>query len=133
MPNGETNGIDKWNKIVEAVNATVGEVGTYEGQVINAFFHSNSGGKTEAVSDVWGSGNYPYLQAVQTSGEDAYKEYSSEVSLNKDEVLNKLKVKYNDIKIDFENDDSIKILDYTQGGRVKTVKFGNKEVARCRS
>jgi len=59
--------IDNWNKIVEAVNATLGEVVTYEKQVINAFFHSNSGGTTETASAVWGGQNYPYLQAVETS------------------------------------------------------------------
>lgn len=47
MQSGKKIGVEKWNKIVEAVNSTVGEVATYDGQVINAFFHSNSGGTTE--------------------------------------------------------------------------------------
>lgn len=131
--NGERIGTYKWNKIVEAVNATLGEVATYEGQVINAFFHSNSGGTTETATNVWGGGNYPYLQSVETSGEDAYTQYSSEVTLTKDELLNKLKEKYKDIEIDFANNESIKIVDYTESKRVKTVKFGNKEIARSRS
>ncbi len=133
MQNGEKTGIDKWNKIVEAVNSTIGEVATYDGQVINAFFHSNSGGTTETVSNVWGGQNYPYLQSVETSGEDAYAQYSSELSLTQEELLNKLKQKYSDIEIDFGNDESIKILDYTESGRVKTMKFGNKEIARSPS
>lgn len=125
--------IDNWNKIVSAVNATLGEVVTYEKQVINAFFHSNSGGITETVSEVWGGQNLPYLQAVETSGEEGYTQYSSEVTLTKEELLGKLKVKYSDIQIDFNNEESIKILDYTEGKRVKTVRFGNKEIARSRS
>lgn len=127
------DGVNKWNKIVEAVNATIGEVATYEGKVINAFFHSNSGGTTETASNVWGGGNYPYLQSVETSGEEGYAQYSSEVTLKKDELLNKLKSKYNDIEIDFGNNESIKIIDYTESGRVKTIKFGNREIARSRS
>lgn len=101
--------------------------------MINAFFHSNSGGTTETATNVWGGGNYPYLQPVQTTGEDAYAQYSSEVTLTKEELLNKLKEKYSDIEIDFENEESIKIVDYTEGSRVKTAKFGNRELARCRS
>ena len=56
-----------WNKIVEAVNSTIGEVVTYEGEIINALYHANSGGKTEIASGVWGGGDYPYLQSVETA------------------------------------------------------------------
>ena len=128
----DEKGIDKWNKIVEAVNDTLGEVATYEGKIINAFFHSNSGGTTENVSEVWGGANLPYLQSVQTSGEEAYTQYSSEVVLSKDELLNKLKEKYKNIEIDFSNVESIKVLEYTGSGRVKTIRFGNRELSRSR-
>ena len=127
------NGIDKWNKIVEAVNGTLGEVATYEGQIINAFFHSNSGGTTETASEVWGGTDLPYLQSVETSGEDAYTQYSSEVALSREELLNKLREKYKDIEIDFENEESIKVLEYTGSGRVKTIRFGNRELSRGRN
>ena len=127
------DGIVKWNKIVEAGNATIGEVATYEGQVINAFFHSNSGGTTETVSNVWGGTDLPYLQAVETSGEDAYSQYSSEVTVTQDELITKLREKYSDIDIDFSNEESIKIIEYTEGKRVKTVRFGNKEISRSRN
>lgn len=45
---------ENWNKIVSSVNETKGKTITYEGKPINAFFHSNSGGATEAPIDVWG-------------------------------------------------------------------------------
>ena len=130
---GEKIGIDNWNKIVEAVNETLGEVATYEGQIINAFFHSNSGGTTEKVSDVWGGSDLPYLQVVQTSGEDAYSQYSSKASLKQEEIVSKLKEKYSDIEINFEDEECIKILEYTESGRVKTIRFGNKEISRSRN
>lgn len=57
---------DNWKKIEQVVNDTKGKLITYEGKPINAFFHSNSGGKTEIPVNVWG-GSYPYLQAVETS------------------------------------------------------------------
>ena len=46
--------IENWNKIVTAVNETKGIIITYQGKPINAFFHSNSGGYTEAPINVWG-------------------------------------------------------------------------------
>ena len=118
-----------WNKITTAVNETSGKIITYDGKVINAFFHSNSGGKTESPLYVWGGSGYPYLQSVETAGEDAYSQYYSEVTLTKDEVLEKIKEKHDDIKIVFENEDEIKIIEYTDGNRVKTVKFGNIELS----
>ena len=118
-----------WQKIEQAVNETKGKIITYEGKPINAFFHSNSGGKTEVPVNVWGGTGYPYLQVVETSGEDNYTQYNSEVVLSKEEILEKLKVNYSDISIDFNNNDDLKILEYTDSGRVKTVKFGNHNLS----
>lgn len=120
---------ENWNKITTAVNETVGKLITYEGAPINAFFHSNSGGITEIPLNVWGGQGYPYLQVVETSGEDEYTQYNSEVTLTKTELLEKLKEKYSDIEIDFEAEESIKILENTESGRVRTIKFGNKELS----
>lgn len=118
-----------WQKICNAVNDTSGKIITYKNKPIDAFFHSNSGGITEVPVNVWGGTGYPYLQSVETSGEDAYTQYSSEVVLSQEELINKLKEKYTDISIDFANSDDIKILEYTESTRVKTVKFGNHEIS----
>lgn len=121
---------ENWSKIETAVNSTSGKIITYNNQPINAFFHSNSGGITELPVNVWGGGsNLPYLQIVETSGEDTYNQFSSEVNLTNDELLNKLKEKYSDVKINFEDDEEIKILEYTDSKRVKTVKFGNINIS----
>ena len=120
---------DNWNKIVLAVNDTAGKIITYNGEPINAFFHSNSGGVTEIPFNVWGGNDFPYLQVVETAGEDEYNQYSSEVKLSKKELLDKLKEKYSDILIDFNEQDCIKITEYTESGRVRTIKFGNKNLS----
>lgn len=120
---------DNWNKIVNAVNSTQGKIITYEGEPINAFFHSNSGGTTEAPIDVWGGSGYPYLQSVATSGEDAYSQYSSEASFTKDEFVQKIEEVHSDFEIDFEEEDCIKVEEYTDGNRVKTIKIGNLELS----
>lgn len=121
----ETN----WNKIREAVISTEGKIITYQNQPINAFFHANSGGKTEMPINVWGGTGLPYLQVVETAGEEGYSQYASEVAFSNDELINKLKSKYKDITIDFNNQEEIKILQYTDSGRVKTIKFGNHELS----
>lgn len=118
-----------WQKIVSAVNDTKGKIITYDDKPIDAFFHSNSGGVTEVPVNVWGGTGYPYLQSVETAGEDTYTQYSSEVVFTQEQLINKLKEKYSDISIDFSNSDDIKIMDYTESTRVKTVKFGNHEIS----
>ncbi|MEO0756478.1 MAG: SpoIID/LytB domain-containing protein [Cyanobacteria bacterium J06648_16] len=53
-----------------AVDATAGQVITYAGQVIEAVFHSSSGGHTENSEDVWSSA-VPYLKGVRDFDENA--------------------------------------------------------------
>lgn len=47
-----------------AVKETMGEVITYNGQLIKAYYHSSSGGITENSEDVWGE-YCPYLRSVK--------------------------------------------------------------------
>ena len=116
---------DNWKKIEEAVLSTQGKIIEYNGEPIDAFFHANSGGKTEEVLYVWGGNNLPYLKSVETSGEADYQQYSSEVILSKEEFESKIKEKHSDFKIDYNNPECIKIMDYTAGDRVKEIKIGN--------
>lgn len=120
---------DEYNeKIKSAVNETKGKIITYENAPINALFHANSGGKTELPINVWG-GNFPYFAVVETSGEEAYSGYFSEVEFSKEEFINKLKEKYSDFEIDFLDEKCIEILEYTDSGRIKNIRIGNKEIS----
>ena len=114
-----------WSKIEKAVNSTKGKIITYEGKPINAFFHSNSGGFTDTATNVWGGANYPYLQAVETSGEDEYSQYNSELLVTKEEFISKIKEYHSDFTIDFNKGNQIEILEYTDGDRIKSIKIGN--------
>ena len=53
-----------------AVTATAGQVLTYDGQIIEAVFHSSSGGHTENVEDIW-TRPLPYLRGVSDFDQDA--------------------------------------------------------------
>ncbi len=51
-----------------AVDATAGQVLTYNGEIVEAVFHSSAGGCTENVEDVWTQA-LPYLRAVKSPDE----------------------------------------------------------------
>lgn len=52
----------------QAVNATRGEILTWQGEIIDAVYSSNVGGHTESSASIWG-GERPYLQPVSTDKE----------------------------------------------------------------
>lgn len=72
---------------------------------------------------------YPYLQAVETNGEDVYTQYNSELEISKEDFINKMKENYTDFSIDFNEKNCIEIVEYTTGGRVKTIKIGNHNLS----
>lgn len=66
-----------WEKASRAVEATKGQVLTYNGEWIDAVYFSCSGGSTETAAAVWGS-DVPYLQTVESPGEETASKYRSE-------------------------------------------------------
>lgn len=73
-----------WEKINGAVEATDGLIIKYDNKPISAVFHSTSSGKTERAADVWGE-DIPYLQSVDSQGDERSPKYTSEVRLSIDE------------------------------------------------
>ena len=112
-----------YKKISEAVESTKGEVLTFEGNIINALYHSASGGKTENVSEVFAGGDVVNLSSVDSPGEEIMQNYETKVVISKKEFVNALK------KVDknFSYDGNIKILSRTEGGSVGRIKIGNTE------
>lgn len=52
------------DSVRRAVEATAGQVITFQGNVINAMYHSHSGGRTEDIK-VYGEEDKPYLRTVE--------------------------------------------------------------------
>lgn len=71
-----------------AVDATAGQVLTYNSQIILAVFHSASGGHTENVEDVW-TEPLPYLRAVPDFDQGA-PVYQWKESFTRDQLSNKI-------------------------------------------
>ena len=114
-----------WSRIERAVAETKGIIAAYDGKIANTLFHSNSGGRTENSEEVWDGISVPYLRSVDSSDDKYNKDYKAVVTVKKTDLEEKLRVSYPDAKPGKDSAASIKILDYTTGGRVKTLKVGN--------
>ena len=102
----------------QAIIDTFGEYVTYNGQVANTLYHSNSGGHTESSDKVWG-GSLPYLVGV----EDIYSLNSTNSSwsirLTPRELGDKLKA--NGINVGEVKD--VQVLETTDSDRVDMIKI----------
>lgn len=105
-------------KIRSAVFATSGLILTYEGEIIEATYFSCSGGSTEDAAAVWGT-EFPYLQAVDSPGEENAAYFRSTVEFTPAEVEAALGV------VLTGNPESwVSSVTYTDGGGVDTISIG---------
>ena len=102
-------------KVRRAVADTDGEVLCYDGRLIDATYFSCSGGSTEDAVAVWGQ-DVPYLQAVQSPGEEAAPRYSDTVSFSAAELAERLGIENRDDPAGWFSD-----ITYTDGGGVETI------------
>ena len=108
------NGLEsRTNKTIRAVRSTRSLVLIYENKLINALFHSSSGGMTENSQDVW-KNKYPYLSSVKDFDKDNPKFRWQKKFSNKELV--DLFPKIGGLK-------NIEIINITSTGRVKNVKL----------
>ena len=107
-----------YNKIVSAVNSTKGQVVKYNGNYIEALYHSTSNGKTENAKEVWGQ-DIPYLKSVDSSWD---KKTSSYLKIDNKEFNTLMKV----LGINFVKNTNIEILSRDESGRVSEVKVADK-------
>lgn len=99
-----------------AVEATEGQVLTYEGRLIEATYFSSSGGKTEAAVAVWGS-DVPYLQSVESPGEEQTAHYREETVISTQSFLDKLGL---------SGPLTLGTVTYTEGGGVNSIRICGK-------
>ncbi len=114
-----------WGKIERAVNDTKGLIVVYQGNIANTLFHASSSGKTENVEEVWTGSPVPYLQSVDSSGDEASKGYVTPKLFTTEQIVQELRKKYPQEEFDEDIAENMEILNYTTGGRVKTLKIGN--------
>lgn len=116
------------SKINQAIEETSGMIICYNGKPIDPLFFSTSNGRTENSEDVFND-MIPYLRSVKSPGEEISPRFSTVIKIPVKEVVNKTKKKWPDIKIDEKNPESQwKILEVSEGGRIKKMQIGNKTI-----
>lgn len=120
--------VANWSKIVAAVEATKDMVVGYNGKLATGVkYFSTSDGKTENSLYAFGYAE-PYLVSVDSPNEEEAPNFKSQVVISKTDFLGRIKKVNPKLKISSSKLASqIKILNLTDGGRVKTIKIGDKE------
>ena len=105
-------------KIRNAVKETQGQIITYEGKVINAFYFSMSNGYTEESELVFKQ-DLPYLQSVDSKWDnETINNYEYTKTLSKNEFCNALEIPCEWITIEEENrSNSNRILEMNINGK----------------
>jgi len=126
---------EEYKKITEAVKTTNSEILTYLGEVISAFFHSASGGKTQNVKDVWGGQEIPYLLAVDSPNENTLMStFFSEIELSYTDFASKINAYTGKKTIPYDLSKTknitnfkkeIKITNRTEGDHVESIKVSD--------
>lgn len=101
-------------EVEKAVNETKGEILTYNGEPIMAFYHSCSVERTEDPKEVFGK-DFPYLKPVDVpSTPSPYTLWEKKISF---ETLEKV--------LSMKKISDVKIATYTSTGRVKELEFSD--------
>ena len=106
-------------KTNNAVSSTAGEILTYGKELAHTYFHSDSGGHTADISDVWGS-KIPYLTGVPevVSYKSPVSTWNARISASK--IQNAIrKITGSDIG----NITEIQVSEVDDGGRAVTMTF----------
>ena len=105
-------------RVRSAVADTTGQILTYDGKPIRATYFSCSGGTTESAIAVWGR-DYPYLQSVESPGEEETVYYTDSKRFTLEEFQEKL-----GITLEGEPGTWFGDITYTTGGGIDTMQIG---------
>jgi stage II sporulation protein D len=127
---GKSEAENNWNKIVKAVEATKGQVLIYNEEIVKyPQFFATSSGKTESAVDVL-SNEVPYLQSVDSPGEEIANKYETSIDMKITELVNKINNVYPKANLTVGNAVlEISITTRTEGGGVKEIKLGKENIS----
>ena len=98
--------------VCSAVEQTKTQVLLYEGALIEATYFSCSGGRTEDAVAVWGS-DVPYLQSVESPGEESAAHYMDTVSIPIKDFMDALSISGTTVRVE--------AVSYSRGGGVQEI------------
>lgn len=105
-------------KVTQAIVSTQDQVLTYNGALIEATYFSCSGGRTEDALAVWGT-DIPYLQAVDSPGEENASHFVDAAEFSVDEFAGLLGVPPDAV--------ALGAVTHTDGGGVATMIISGKQ------
>lgn len=120
---------ENWKKISDAVEATKGEVLSYQNElVLYPQFFSTSSGKTENSVDLYWA-DIPYLKSVESTGEEIAPKFESEVPIDISEFISKFEEKYQNFSLNEDNiESSINVLSRSEAGGVKEIQVSGEKI-----
>jgi len=107
-----------YNKIQKAVLETDGMTVRYQGDYIEAIYHSTSNGKTEDAVHVWGN-SVPYLTSVNSVWDQYAGTYLRTVEKD-------LFTIFQIFGINFQEPLTIEVLSRNESGRISSIRVGNQ-------
>lgn len=115
-----------WQKVSQAVDGTRGIIATYQGEPINAVFHSTSGDRTASAKEVWGF-DYPYLQSVPCKWDQKSPRYADSKEITLSELEQRLGSDAGVVSaVQNGSASAAQVLERTESGRVDKVRIGSK-------
>nr|WP_255807463.1 stage II sporulation protein D [Cohnella mopanensis] len=117
-----------WQKVVNAVKRTEGEIIVYHGEPIEALFFSTSNGYTENSEEVFAT-KLPYLRSVASPWDKEESPRASEsVEMELTDFYSKLGLSAIPASTSDKVQRSLRILEWTTGKRVKEMLAGAKKL-----
>ena len=115
-----------YDKYKEAVLTTKGEVIVYDNALIQAVFHSTSGGKTENSEDIW-TNKVPYLRSVSSEYEDDSPKLMTDLDVKINDFIAAMKKIDSKVQLSSKSiQNQVKVLDRSEGGRITRLSVGGK-------
>lgn len=117
------------DKLRQAVYETEGEYAAYNGEPIEALYHSSAGGRTEDAQNVF-SAALPYLVGVDSPGEETAGKYAAEVRVSLGEFTNRVNKKWPAARLKKNRlGEQVRVVSRYDSGRVKELKLNKVTVS----
>ena len=116
------------NKITTAVAETGNQVILYQGQLIDAVFHSSSSAATQDAVEVWGN-SVPYLQSVDSPEGEGVPNYESQVTLTTQEFKDAFLKAQPTASLEGDPASWVGTIERTQSGSVHAITIGGVTVS----
>lgn len=116
---------NNYNLITDCISATNGMLLSYNGKLIDTYYHEVSAGKTRSGQEYMGTSDYDYLQTVTCDEDQQSPDYLSVVTFTYQDFVDKFS-KYTNNSISIQNPaDSVQIVLRDSTDYVLKVQVGN--------